>query len=134
MTVSTDFTPDSKPVEDKTPARWRGVCGRYIPSRYRLAVALLIIVFLGLQYRLWIADGGWAQVARLTEKLDVLQADNGQDHTRNDAMQAEIDDLKSGESATEGRARADMGMIKRREQFFLTVAKPASATAPVAGD
>tara|TARA_B100001939_G_scaffold182290_1_gene157047 strand:- start:217 stop:528 length:312 start_codon:yes stop_codon:yes gene_type:complete len=94
---------------------------------YRIVVIALVVVLAGLQYRLWIADGGWAEVHRLGEMKEQLHEANEQRLVRNNALQAEVDDLKSGESATEGRARSDMGMIKRDEQFFLTIAPPGTA-------
>lgn len=95
---------------------------------YRAVVIVLVLVLAGLQYRLWIADGGWAEVHRLSEMKQELAEANARRVARNDALQAEVDDLKAGQSATEGRARSDMGMIKRDEQFFLTVAPPGPAT------
>jgi len=94
---------------------------------YRMVVIALVVVLAGLQYRLWVADGGWAEVHRLAEVKQELAAANEKRLARNDALQAEVDDLKSGESATEGRARADMGMIRNDEQFFLTIAPPGSS-------
>lgn len=91
---------------------------------YRIAVIALVVVFIGLQYRLWIADGGWSEVHRLSQQRADLHQRNAQASNRNEALQAEIDDLKSGEQATEGRARADIGMIRKDESFFLTVAPP----------
>lgn len=97
---------------------------RYNRKMYRMVIIALVVVLAGLQYRLWIADGGWAEVHRLAGMKQELVDVNDKSLARNDALQAEVDDLKSGESATEGRARADMGMIKRDEQFFLTIAPP----------
>ncbi|ROO30323.1 cell division protein FtsB [Salinisphaera orenii MK-B5] len=97
---------------------------RYNPSMYRIAVIALVVVFVGLQYRLWVADGGWSEVHRLSQQRAELEARNARASNRNAALQAEIDDLKSGEQATEGRARSDIGMIRKDESFFLTVAPP----------
>ncbi|WP_353220625.1 septum formation initiator family protein [Salinisphaera sp. S4-8] len=99
---------------------------RYNRRMYRAVIIVLLVVLAALQYRLWIADGGWAEVHRLSEMKQDLRAANERNEARNDALQAEVDDLKSGESATEGRARSDMGMIKRDEEFFLTIAPPGS--------
>ncbi|WP_423820773.1 septum formation initiator family protein [Salinisphaera sp. SPP-AMP-43] len=88
---------------------------------YRVAVVALLVVFAGLQYRLWIGEGSFAQVHHLQSMRDELQKTNAQAEKRNDAMQAQIEDLKSGVGATEGRARVEMGMVKPGETFFLTV-------------
>lgn len=101
---------------------------RYNRDMYKVALTLLVVVLVALQYRLWIADGGWAEVHRISQLKQELHEQNVQASARNDAMQAEVDDLKSGESATEGRARSDIGMIKQDETFFLTVAPPNGAT------
>ncbi|WP_348765561.1 septum formation initiator family protein [uncultured Salinisphaera sp.] len=97
---------------------------RYNRRMYRAVIIVLVLVLAALQYRLWVADGGWAEVHRLSGMKQELAAANERNQVRNDALQAEVDDLKSGESATEGRARSDMGMIRRDEEFFLTIAPP----------
>jgi len=97
---------------------------------YRVALIALVAVLVGLQYRLWVADGGWSEVHRLAQEKHDLREDNSRRQVRNDALQAEVDDLKAGQSATEGRARSDMGMIKRDEKFFLTVAPLSDDSAP----
>jgi len=107
---------------------------RYNRRMYRAVLIVLLLVLAGLQYRLWIADGGWAEVHRLSEMKQELNAANERNEIRNDALQAEVDDLKSGESATEGRARSDMGMIKRDEEFFLTIAPPGPTPKPTPSD
>lgn len=97
---------------------------------YRVALIALVAVLAGLQYRLLVADGGWSEVHRLTQMKHELRQTNARHLARNDALQAEVDDLKAGESATEGRARSDMGMIKRDENFFLTVVPASERNAP----
>lgn len=88
---------------------------------YRLAVIALVLVFGGLQYRLWIADGGYAEIHRLQQDIDAVSAENAERRNRNEALEAEIADLKSGEAAMEGRARSDLGMIRDGEDFYLIV-------------
>lgn len=88
---------------------------------YRIAIIALVLVFGGLQYRLWIADGGYAEIHRLNNQIEEISAENGERTARNEALEAQIADLKSGEAAMEGRARADLGMIREDEEFFLIV-------------
>lgn len=106
---------------------------RYNPLMYKIVIVTLLVVFAGLQYRLWIGDGSLAQVHRVTKMQQSLADQNAKDASRNNAMQAEVTDLKSGALATEGRARAEMGMIKRNETFFLTLDDNKSKTAPKTG-
>lgn len=86
---------------------------------YKLAVTLLCLTLAGFQYRLWIADGGYAEIARLKTQIAQVGDRNGEMRTRNEALAAEIKDLKSGVAAMEGRARADLGMVGPDEQFYL---------------
>jgi cell division protein FtsB len=49
------------------------------------------------------------------------QASNTNLKTRNDALDAEVRDLKQGTDAIEERARAELGMVKPNEIFFQIV-------------
>ena len=75
----------------------------------------------GLQYRLWIADGGLAHTHRLRNEADTQRHENAQRVARNAALDAEIQDLKSGVAAIESRARTNLGMVHDGETFFLVV-------------
>lgn len=92
----------------------------YNKKLYRLAIVALLLIFAGLQYRLWIGKGSLAQVHQLNVMNAELKQENGVAHKRNQAMMARISDLKTGESAAKGRARSQLGMIKPGEVFFLT--------------
>ena len=75
----------------------------------------------GVQYRLWIADGGLAHTHRLGNEARVQREENAQRVARNAALDAEIRDLKSGVAAIESRARMTLGMVHDGETFFLVV-------------
>jgi cell division protein FtsB len=83
----------------------------------------LILMLAGLQYRLWIADGGVGHTHRLYNELRSQRDDLERLKARNAAMDAEIKDLKSGLAAIEGRARSSLGMVKQGETFYLVVDK-----------
>jgi cell division protein FtsB len=55
-----------------------------------------------------------AQVANQERDNEGLQQ-------RNDALAAEVKDLKEGQSAIEERARSELGMIKPGEKFYRVV-------------
>ena len=95
-----------------------------------LAGALLVIV-LGLQYRLWLSGDGARELARLSAAVDRQKAENAELQARNRQMVAEVADLKSGMAAIEERARSELGMIGRNETFYQVVpARPRSLTTP----
>ena len=82
-------------------------------------LAILGVLVLGLQFRLWFGDGNLPSVWALQDSIAEQQASNQLLIDRNDALRAEVDDLKQGTSALEERARSEMGMVKRGETFFL---------------
>jgi cell division protein FtsB len=85
-------------------------------------VLLLLLVLLGwLQYRLWFGGGGEREVAQLQAQVARQRHDNTGLQQRNDALAAEVDDLKSGEAAVEERARNELGMIKPGETFYRVI-------------
>ncbi len=100
-------------------------------------IALLLIVLLGcLQYLLWFGHGAAGDVRALAQKVGQQQRDNGGLKQRNDALAAEVEELKSadGGAAVEERARSELGMIKPGETFYRVVENRAATPAPAAGD
>lgn len=81
-----------------------------------------------LQYRLWFGDGSWGEVTALQNQVAHQKRDNQGLQERNDALAAEVEDLKSGEAAVEERARSELGMIKPGEKFYRVVETPAAAS------
>ena len=84
-------------------------------------VAVLALMFVGLQWRLWGSDDGVRNRTRLRELAESAQAENQQLAVRNAELDAEVQDLKSGQAAIEARARTTLGMIKPGETFYLVV-------------
>lgn len=82
---------------------------------------VLGILLLGLQTKLWLGSTGWSQAAKLEERVRTQAADNTHLQQRNDALAAEVEDLKSGEAAAEERARNELGMVKPGETFYRVV-------------
>ncbi|HXG28189.1 MAG TPA: cell division protein FtsB [Nevskiales bacterium] len=88
---------------------------------YRAVLGVLILLLLLLQYRLWLGEGGYASVYRLSREIEAQAHTNQALGTRNRQLEAEINSLKEGDAATEERARADLGMVKEGEHFYLIV-------------
>ena len=97
----------------------------------RLGWPLLVLALLfgWLQYRLWLSDGSWGEVTGLQNQVAHQTRVNRGLQERNNALAAEVEDLKSGEEAVEERARSELGMIKPGEKFYRVVESP-NAVAP----
>lgn len=89
--------------------------------RLKLVIGLLVVLFLGLQYRLWVGEGSLAEVAGLKHQLADQQAELEKLKARNELLRDEIAELKRGLDAIEARARGDLGMIKEGETFYQVV-------------
>ncbi|MGV8940836.1 MAG: cell division protein FtsB [Lysobacter sp.] len=84
-------------------------------------LVVLVAMLAFLQDRLWVGEGGRASVAALEQRVDQQIRENAGLQQRNDALAAEVEDLKSGEAAVEERARSELGMIKPGETFYRVV-------------
>lgn len=83
--------------------------------------AALVLMLVGLQYRLWVADGGIAHSLRLRAEVERNRADVAKLRARNGALDASVRNLKSGLEEIEIRARESLGMIRQGETFYLVV-------------
>lgn len=84
----------------------------------RTIIAGLILVFAGLQYKLWFGDGGVTQWIKLESTRALKEQEIEQLTARNEGIESEILELKSGDNALEEQARSDLGMIKRGETYY----------------
>ena len=87
----------------------------------KIVIAVLIVLLLSVQYRLWIGEGSIAHRVELQRKILQQQNENDALRERNRILALEVDALKSGDDAIEERAREQMGMIKEGETFFMFV-------------
>jgi cell division protein FtsB len=82
-----------------------------------LALALIALIA-ALQYPMWLGKGGWLQVREFDRALAAQKEENAGLKRRNDALDADVRDLKTGFEAIEERARSELGMVKQDEVFF----------------
>lgn len=94
-----------------------------------LALVLLLLV-VALQYTMWLGKGGWLQVRELSREIDKQQQVNAKLKARNDALDADVRDLKGGVEAIEERARGELGMVRGDEVFFQLQPKSEAEPAP----
>jgi cell division protein FtsB len=87
----------------------------------RTLIAILVVLFLLLQHRLWFGDSSLVKVWRMQQRIEQLREENRALGERNRALEAEVRDLKKGVAAIEERAREELGMIKEGETFFQVI-------------
>ena len=84
----------------------------------RTVMVILLIIFIGLQAKLWLGEGGVREWRHLEKKLSAQEDVNRQLESRNHIMEAEINELKSGDQALEEEARYQLGMVKEGEVYY----------------
>jgi cell division protein FtsB len=87
----------------------------------RKLILFLIILLVYLQYRLWLGDGGLLELWNVHQEVEAQREENARLRERNEALNAQVLDLKQGLDAIEERAREDMGMVKQGETFYQIV-------------
>ena len=84
----------------------------------KILLGVLGVLFLLLQYNLWFDPSGILATIHLQEKLDQQLSQNNALKKRNDTLNADVNDLKSGHDSVEERARNELGMIKQDEVYY----------------
>ena len=87
----------------------------------KLLAYILAGLVIALQYPLWLGKGSWTRVWELDRQVAAQRDVNARLKARNDALDAEVVDLKQGLEALEERARLELGMIRRDETFYQVV-------------
>jgi cell division protein FtsB len=109
----------------------------------RWLALVFVALIVALQYPMWLGKGGWFKVRELGRDVARQQEANAKLKARNEALDADVRDLKTGTEAIEERARAELGMVRSDEVFFqlqgapargIEPAAPGAVTGPAAGD
>lgn len=87
----------------------------------RWLLAALALIALALQAQLWFSESGFAKTRNLRAAVAEQRTQNEVLLHRNQALEAEVDNLKQSSEAAEERARTDLGMIGPKETFFQVV-------------
>lgn len=88
---------------------------------FRILIIILVLLFCGLQYRLWFGEPNLPDIWDLDAKIELQNDINQGLRQRNSELEAEVEDLKTGHAALEERARSELGMIKEGETFYQLV-------------
>jgi cell division protein FtsB len=86
----------------------------------KLLLGLLILLVI-LQLTLWFGGGGLLELWELHQEVEAQRDGNARLRERNEALNAEVLDLKQGLDAVEEHAREDLGMVKEGEVFYQVV-------------
>jgi len=89
----------------------------------RWLIGILLLLLIGLQYRLWWGEGGIRERGRLERAVEVQQGVNQELEARNLALAEEVELLKSGVGVEE-RARRDLGLVGEGEVFYMLLDDP----------
>ncbi|MDO4878129.1 MAG: septum formation initiator family protein [Neisseria sp.] len=95
----------------------------------RWVTVLLLAASVSFQYQLWLGKGSYAEVFKLEEKTREQEAQNLLLARRNRALEAEVEDLKTGYEAYDELIRSDLGYIEPGEVYYRFV-EPASTRPP----
>ncbi|MDX1459977.1 MAG: cell division protein FtsB [Xanthomonadales bacterium] len=90
----------------------------------RILIAILFLLFIALQFKLWFGEGGYRDVVRLEDRLDAQAEENEMLLQRNAELRAEVEDLRERLDAIEERARSELGLIKEDEEFYQVIPPP----------
>ena len=89
----------------------------------KILLAVLILILIGLQYKLWFGDGSLSEVVQLSRELEIQKQRLRELEERNKILEAQVLDLQTGLDAFEEKARNDLGMIKEGETFIQLIPK-----------
>jgi len=84
----------------------------------RIIIAILLVLLIALQIQVWQER---SRLQALDERLSEQVEANVALKNRNDALFAEVQDLRVGLEAIEERARAELGLVGEGESFYLIV-------------
>ncbi|WP_376691446.1 septum formation initiator family protein [Wenzhouxiangella sp. EGI_FJ10409] len=84
----------------------------------RIILIALLVILLFFQVQLW---RQFSEMRSLRELVEDQRAENAELEKRNEALAAEVEDLRAGLDAIEERARSELGLIREGEAFFLIV-------------
>lgn len=87
----------------------------------RVLLAILLLILILLQLKMWFGEGGFSDVRRLEQRVESQAQENQALAQRNRELHAEVEDLRQGLGAVEERARSELGLIKQDEEFYQVV-------------
>ncbi len=87
----------------------------------RVFASILFALLLLLQGQLWFGTHGLFQLWSMKKVVDQSEQRNNELRERNEALHAQVQELKDGKEALEDRARSQLGFIKEGETFYRVI-------------
>jgi len=81
-------------------------------------ILFFALVFAYLQYVLWFKEDGIFNLVRLKKELALQVQQNEILKEQNTELYQQVERLKKDPEMAEGRARGELGMIKKGEKFY----------------
>lgn len=92
-------------------------------------IVLLLVLLAGLQCDLWFSSGGISSVLHMKESMNAQMLKNQALMERNHLLEIQVNELKNGQDTLEDKARSDLGMIAREEEFYQIIESESADTA-----
>ena len=89
----------------------------------RIIASFLFVLLLYLQAKLWFGAHGVFQLWSMQSSIEETQQVNTQLRERNEALHAQVQELKEGQEALEEQARSELGFIREGEIFYRVIQK-----------
>jgi cell division protein FtsB len=89
----------------------------------RILLALMFSLLVYLTYQLVWGEQGMRRQEELAKQIQYQESINGQLRQRNEALRAQVRDLRQGEDAVEEHIRTELQYIKEGEVFYRMVEK-----------
>ena len=90
----------------------------------------LLGLFVLLQYRLWLGEGGINERQSLEAQVTNDSAENQRLTQRNEALADRVIELQNGQEMLEAVAREDLGLVREGEEFILFVDEKSEEKSP----
>lgn len=89
----------------------------------KLFIGILLVLVIGLQYKLWFDRGNVNDILQIREEYKQQKEHYQRLLSRNHKLSEEVKALKEGGEILEEKARLELGMVKEGEVYYQIVKK-----------